>query len=217
MTGSPGVAGALPIRTAMGHGPRGLQRRRRCLGLLHPRPGPLARLPLGRGRDRRISDDRQQPLLRARPLERPRPDPQGAPVRPDEQRGQPRRGRQGVLLLPRRDADALVHELALQVPAGGLPVRRPGRDEPRPRRDRARVRAARHRRVRRGPLLRCRRRVRQGEPGRHPRSGSPPEPRAGARDAPPPPDPLVPQHLVVGRRRPPRPEMRSAVGDGTAP
>ena len=30
-----------------------------------------------------------------------RPDPQGAAVRPDQQRGQPRRGRQGVLLLPR--------------------------------------------------------------------------------------------------------------------
>ena len=30
-----------------------------------------------------------------------RPDPQGAALRPDRQRGQPRRGRQGVLLLPR--------------------------------------------------------------------------------------------------------------------
>ena len=33
-------------------------------------------------------------------------------------RGQSRRGRQGVLLLPRRYADAFVHEDALQVPAG---------------------------------------------------------------------------------------------------
>ena len=47
-----------------------------------------------------------------------RPDPQGAAVRPDRPRGQPRRGREGVLLLPRLDADALVHEGALQVPAG---------------------------------------------------------------------------------------------------
>ena len=44
-------------------------------------------------------------------------------------RGQPRRGRQGVLLLPRRHADALVHAVPLQVPAGGVPVRRPRRDE----------------------------------------------------------------------------------------
>ena len=51
-------------------------------------------------------------------LERPRPDPEGAPVRPDRQRGQPRRGRQGVLLLPRQHADALLHEVPLQVPAG---------------------------------------------------------------------------------------------------
>ena len=34
-------------------------------------------------------------------------DPQGAPVRADQQRGQPRRGRQGVLLLRRQPADAL--------------------------------------------------------------------------------------------------------------
>ena len=45
-------------------------------------------------------------LLRVRRVERRRPDPQGADVRPDQRRGQPRRGRQGVLLLPRRHADA---------------------------------------------------------------------------------------------------------------
>ena len=50
------------------------------------------------------------PLLRPGAVERARPDPQGAPVRPDRQRGQPRRGRQGVLLLPRLDADALLHD-----------------------------------------------------------------------------------------------------------
>ena len=67
-----------------------------------------------------ISDDQQRALLRARALERQGPDPQGAPVRPDQQRGQPRRGRQGVLLLPRLHADALLHEVPLQVPAGGV-------------------------------------------------------------------------------------------------
>ena len=54
-------------------------------------------------------------LLRPRALERARPDPQGAPVRPHQQRGQPRRGRQGVLLLRRLHADALVHEVSVQV------------------------------------------------------------------------------------------------------
>ena len=78
-------------------------------------------------------------------------------------RGQPRRGRQGVLLLPRRHADALLHEVALQVPAArSIPYarlieenrRRDGRGPG--------VRAARHRRLRRRPLLRRLRRVRQG-------------------------------------------------------
>ena len=46
------------------------------------------------------------------------PDPERAPVRAHRQRGQPRRGRQGVLLLPRQHADPLVHAVSLQVPAG---------------------------------------------------------------------------------------------------
>ena len=80
-----------------------------------------------------ISDDQPAAVLRARAVERPRPDPQGAAVRPHQPRGQPRRGRQGVLLLPRRHADPLVPALPLQVPAGGVPVRRPGRDQRAPR------------------------------------------------------------------------------------
>ena len=112
-------------------------------------------------------------LLRARALERQGPDPQGAALRPDRTRGQPRRGRQGVLLLPRRDADALVHEVPLQVPAGGVPVRGSLLEENRRRGDRgARVRAARHRHLRRRPLLRRLRRVRQGGARGHPRSRS---------------------------------------------
>ena len=45
-------------------------------------------------------------------------------------RGQPRRGREGVLLLPRLDADPLVHEVPLQVPAARIPLRAAGRREP---------------------------------------------------------------------------------------
>ena len=69
-------------------------------------------------------------LLRARPLEREGPDPEGAALRPDELRGQSRRGRQGVLVLPRLDAHPLVHEGSLQVSPGGVPVRAPARGEP---------------------------------------------------------------------------------------
>ena len=135
--GSPVAAfRALPERAPVGDGARGLQPRRRRLELLQPRPGALARVPLGRGRDRGRQRRPAAPLLRARALERARPDPQGAVLRADQHRGQPRRGRQGVLLLPRQHADPLLHADALQVSAGGVPVRGPrrrrtaaGRDE----------------------------------------------------------------------------------------
>ena len=54
-----------------------------------------------------------------------------------------------MLLLPRLDADALVPEGALQVPAGRVPLRAARRGEPAARQARARVRARRHRRLRR--------------------------------------------------------------------
>ena len=156
--------GAVPQRTTVGNRSRGLQRRRQRLGLLQPRPGALARLPLGRGRPGRHLRRPAAALLRAGPVERQGPHPQGTSVRPHQQREQPRRGRQGVLLLPRQHADPLVHEVPLQVSAGGLSLRQPRRDQPRPEPAGIRVRTARHRRVRRGSLLRRVRRVRQGVP-----------------------------------------------------
>ncbi len=48
--------------------PRGLQRERRCVELLHPRSGPVARLPLGRRRAGRHLRRQAAPLLRARPV-----------------------------------------------------------------------------------------------------------------------------------------------------
>ena len=71
--------------------------------------------------------------------------------------------------------------------------RRRGKDEPG-------VRADRHRRLRRGSLLRRRRRVRQGRPERHPDPHQRDQPRAGAGRAAPAADALVPQHLELGRR-----------------
>ena len=121
--------GTVPQRAPVGHGPRGLQRRGRRLELLHPRPGALARLSLGRGRPGRHLRRPAAALLRARAVERQGSDPQGAAVRPDQQRGQSRRGRQGVLLLPRQHADALVHEVPLQVSAARLSLRRSRRDQ----------------------------------------------------------------------------------------
>ena len=78
-----------------------------------------------------ISDDHQRLVLRAGAVERQRPDPQGAPLRPDQQRGQSRRGREGVLLLSRLDADALVHEVSVQVPAAAFPYDDLVDDQPR--------------------------------------------------------------------------------------
>ena len=192
--------GALPQRAPVGHGARGLQRQRRRLELLQPRPGALARLPLGRGRPGRHQRRPPGAVLRAGAVERPGPDPEGARLRPGQQRGQPRRGRQGVLLLPRQHADALVHEVPVQVPAGGLSLRRPGADQPPARQARARVRTAGHRRVRGQPLLRRLRRICQGRArgpaGAHHRGQPRPRGRAAARAA----DTVVPQHLVAEER-----------------
>ena len=74
-----------------------------------------------------ICDDRQTFCFAPRALERRGPDPQGADVRPRRRRRQPRRGRQGVLVVPGLHADPLLDALALPLPAGRVPVRRAGR------------------------------------------------------------------------------------------
>ena len=50
-------------RAGVGHGPRGLQRRRRRVGLLPARPRALARLPVERGRPGRLCDRDQRLCL----------------------------------------------------------------------------------------------------------------------------------------------------------
>ena len=141
---------------------------------------------------------------RAGAVERARSDPQGAAVRPHRQRGQPRRGRQGVLLLPRLHADPLVHADALQVSAGArFPTptlvdenRRRGRDAPEYELidtgvfdgDRYFDVFVEYAKVDAEDLLM---RITVDEP--RPRGGA--DPRAA--------DDLVPQHVVVERRRTP--------------
>ena len=196
----------------MGHGPRGLQRRRQRLGLFHPRPGSLARLPVGRGRARRHLRRQAAAVLCARVVERAGPDPEGAPVRAHQQRGEPRRGRQGVLLLRRQHAHPLVHEVSVQVPAAGVSLPGPDRDEPETIAGRVRVRAARYGRVRRRPLLRRVRGVREGGPGRHPRPHHRAQSRAGSGQAASAADAVVPQHLVVGCRSAEAVAARSGTG-----
>ena len=99
-------------------------------------------------------------------------------------------------------ADALVHEVALQVPAARVSRTRGSIEENRRRGGPGPgVRAARHRHLRRRPLLRHRRRVREGDARGHRASASTRvQPRAGGGAAPRPAAPLVPQHLGLGRR-----------------
>ena len=113
--------GPVPERAPVGHGAGGLQRGRRRLGLLYPRSGPLPGLPLGGGRPGRALRRQTAPLLRPGPVERPGPHSQGTPLRLDQQRGQPRRGRQGILFLPGQHPHPLLHEVPLQVPQAAFP------------------------------------------------------------------------------------------------
>ncbi len=188
--------GPVPVRAPVGDGPRGLQRERRRLELPDARPGALARLPLGRGRHRRRLRRAPAAVPGAGAMERRRPDSQGADVRAHEQRGQPRRGRQGVLVLPRQHAHALLPEVPVQVSAAGVPVRGPGGREWPPRPPRLRVRAAGHGDLRRRPLLRRRGRVREGGAGRHPDVGHGAQPRAGSGTAARAAHAVVSQHLA---------------------
>ena len=192
--------GSLSERASVGDGARGLQPGWRRLGLLLPRSGPVACLSVGRGRHRR--DLRRAPAAVpvTRAMERRRSDPEGADVRAHQQPGQPRRGRQGVLVLPRQHPDALLSEVPVQVPAAGLPLRGPGGHQRAPRQAGHGVRAPGHRDLRRGPLLRRGRRVRQGRLRRHPHAGHRAQPRPGGGVAAPAADAVVSQHVVVGRR-----------------
>ena len=126
-----------------------------------------------------ISDIRHELCLALALWNGQRPDPQGAHVRPHRAAGQPRRGRQGVLVVPRRAAEPRAAALALPLPAGGVPVRaaRP----PRPRAERPRARAARHGRLRRRPLLVGRRHLREGLADRGADADRAREPRARTR------------------------------------
>ncbi len=213
--------GSVPQRQAVGHGPRGLQRRRRGLEPLHPRAGAQPGLPLGRGRHRRLLRHESALVPRRVAVERPRPHPQGAAVRPHQRRGQPRRGRQGTLFPSRRAALPRLHGDALPLPAGRLPLRAARRGERAARLRRPRVRARGHRHLRGERLLRRHRGICQGDPRRRADACHGREPRAdggeGLADTPV----LGTQHLELGRRPAPRPHpqgsrRRRAACDATA-
>ena len=154
--------GTLPERARVGNGARGLQPRRQCLGVLPARSCAVARLPLERRRNRRHLRSPSVDLLRHRVVERAGSDSQGAAVRPHGQRGQSRRGREGVLLLPGQHADALVHEVSVQVPAACISLLATPRREPSSHASGSGIRAGGHGRVCGRSLLRRLRRIREG-------------------------------------------------------
>ncbi len=114
--------GPVRERTPVGHRAGGLQRRRRRLDLSPTRPRPFSRLPVGRGRHGRLLRRGAAALPGPGAVERSRPDPQGADVRADRRAGQPRGGRQGVLVVPGRRPEPRLEPLALPLPAGRLPL-----------------------------------------------------------------------------------------------
>ena len=83
-------------------------------------------------------------------------------------------------MVPGRRPQPRLEPLALPLPAGRLPLRRPARRERAAGQARSGVRAARHRRVRRGPVLDRRGRLRQGRSHR-PAHGGPGDQRRSRR------------------------------------
>ena len=140
------------------------------------------------------------------------PYPEGAHLRLDRPRGQPRRGRQGVLVVPRRDADRLLAALALPLPAGGVPLRAAARGERAPRPGGPGVRARRHRRLRRRPLLADHRRLREGVATRPLPADPRPQRRARGGRAPRAADVVDAEHLVLGGRAAEGRSIRAASG-----
>ena len=193
--------GAVCQRTPVGHGPGGLQRRRQRMGLPAPRSRAIPGLPVGGGRPGRVL--RRPPAAVPEPgaVERARPDPEGTGFRAHRSAGQPRRGREGVLVVPGRPAQPRVEPVALPLSAGGVPVPGAHRRQRPPGPLPARVRADGHRRVRRRQVLDHRGALREGRPGRPAHDDPGHQRRAGGRQHPRAAHRLVPQHLGLGCRR----------------
>ena len=143
-------------------------RRRRRLGVFPARPRPQPRLSLGRRRPAGHQRPRVPALLRPGALERPRPDPQGAAVRPDQPEGNHGEDvKECYFYLDATPTHSYMKAL-YKYPQAEFPYarlveenRRRGRDEPEFELIDTGVFDER-------PLLRRLRRIRQGVAGRHP-------------------------------------------------
>ena len=143
--------GTVPERSAVGHR-GGLQRQRgRWSYFTHDQARSRA-YRWGEDGIAGISDDQQTSASRWRSgtggTRSSRSASSASPTR-----GQPRRGREGVLLLPRQPADAHLSAVALQVSAGGISLRRPGGHQSDPVPPGIGIRAHRHRDLRPGQVF----------------------------------------------------------------
>ena len=106
---------SVPERTGVGYRAGRLQRQWGSMEVLPTRSRSFASLPLERRRDRRYLRSSSESLLCRYSLERERRDSQRAYVRSYEQGEEPRRRREGVLLLLGQHANSFLHEIPLQI------------------------------------------------------------------------------------------------------
>jgi hypothetical protein len=168
--------------------------------VLPVRSRALPGLPVERGRSGRPVQPEPGLVLRAGLLERARSDPERADLRARQRRGQPRRGRQGLLVVRGRHSYRFLALMAIPLPAGRVPLHQAARGERRTVQGPRRVRIGGHRDLRRGPVLLHHRGLRQGF-GAHVRH--PPdrlEPRARARHPARAAAPVAAQHVGLGTR-----------------
>ena len=114
--------GSLPGRKSMGDGAGGLLSGRRCLVLLSLGSSGFSGLSLQRGRHGGYLRRPLVVVLGLSPLERARPDLEGKGLWAHQLARQPRRGCQGMLVVPRRNADVELDAVAPPLPAGFVPM-----------------------------------------------------------------------------------------------
>ena len=206
--------GALPQRAAVGHRPRGLEPADEAWNDFTHDQSRSRAYHWGEDGLAGFSDDRHAAVLLARPVERPDPILKERLFGLTNSEGNHGEDvKEYYFYLDSTPTHAYM-KMLYKYPQAAFPYERPGRREPAPRAQRARVRADRHRGVRRGPLLRRVRRVREGRPRGHLHPHHRRQPRAGGGPAARPAAALVPQHLVVGRRTRRGPSCEAGHRDG---
>ena len=126
------------------------------------------------------------------------------------------RGRQGALLLPRLHAHSPYFKALYKYPQAEFPYQRLVDENRRRGRRRTRVRAGRHRGVRRATATSTSRPSTPRPPRGHPDPADGRQSGSGGGPAAPAADALVPQHLVVGRRLRGGGLAQAAAGAGSA-